>query len=187
LVFTIPGVSFRLLSAGTVLPRFRHGKQLIGALALVALAGCGGRGGGATPSGQSVSGKGYRFAAPAGWRVTHAAAVTSAGRGDELVSVTVFPLGRPFRPELWQKTVPELDRVASQLAGRLGGHVTSLESGVLAGHRTRSYDIAFTRGGKDLVERIAFLFSGRREYQLLCRFVDDDSACRDFRTSFRLG
>ncbi len=149
------------------------------------VAGCGG--GGATPTPQSVSGEGYRFAAPAGWRVTHAAGMTSAGKGTELVSVTVFPLGRPFRPQLWEKTVPELDRVASQLAGRLGGHVTTLESGVLAGRRSRSYDIAFTRGGTDLVERIAFVFSGRREFQLLCRFAGDDSACKDFRTSFRLG
>jgi hypothetical protein len=184
LVFAILGVSFRLLSAGAHVPRLRQGKQMIAALALVVLAGCGG--GGATPSAQSVGGKGYRFAAPAGWHVTHAAEVTSAGNGDELVSVTVFPLGRPFRPELWEKTVPELDRVASQLVGQLGGHMTSLEGGVLAGHRARSYDIAFTRGGKDFVERIAFFFSGRREYQLLCRFVGDDSACRDFRASFRL-
>jgi hypothetical protein len=134
-----------------------------------------------------VTGNGYRFAAPAGWRVTHAARVTSAGKGEELVSVTVFPLGRPFGPELWAKTVPELDRVASQLAAQLGGRVKSLESGALAGHRSRSYDIAFTRGGNDLVERIAFIFAGRREYQVLCRFSADDAACRDFRTSFRLG
>lgn len=113
--------------------------------------------------------------------------MTSAAKGQELVSVTVFTLGRSFRPGLWEKTVPELDRVASQLAGHLGGRVTKLEGGVLAGHRSRSYDIAFTRGGKALVERIAFVFSGRREYQLLCRFAGDDSACRDFRTSFRLG
>lgn len=101
--------------------------------------------------------------------------------------MTVFTLGRPFRPGLWEQTVPELDRVASQLAGQLGGRVTKLEGGVLAGRRSRSYDIAFTRGGKPLVERIGFIFSGRREYQLLCRFVGDDSACLGFRTSFRLG
>lgn len=133
-----------------------------------------------------MTGNGYRFAAPAGWRVTHVPRVTSAGKGEELVSVTIFPLGRPFRPELWEKTLPDLDRVASQLAVQLGGHVTTLEGGVLAGHRSRSYDIAFTRGGADLVERIAFAFSGRREYQLLCRFAGDDAACRDFRKSFRL-
>ena len=154
-------------------------------MAVVVLAGCGG--GAAAPSLQSVSGSGYRFAAPAGWRVTHAARMTSAAKGQDLVSVTVFTLGRPFRPVLWQQTVPELDRVASQLAGQLGGRVTKLQGGVLAGHRSRSYDIAFTRGGQALVERIAFVFSGRREYQLLCRFGGDDSACRDFRTSFRLG
>jgi hypothetical protein len=184
LVFAIR-ISFRLLSAGTLLPRFRQGKQAVAALAVAILAGCGGGGASATP--QSVTGDGYRFAAPAGWRVTHAAGMTSAAKGQELVSVTVFTLGRSFRPALWEKTVPELDRVASQLASQLGGHVTKLEGGVLAGRRSRSYDIAFTRGGTALVERIAFVFSGRREYQLLCRFAGDDSACRDFRASFRLG
>ena len=149
------------------------------------LAGCGG--GKAAPSLQSVSGNGYRFAAPAGWRVTHSPRMASAAKGQELVSVTVFTLGRPFRPGLWEKTVPELDRLASQLAARVGGRVTKLEGGTLAGHRSRSYDIAFTEAGKALVERIGFVFSGRREYQLLCRFSSGDSACRDFRTSFRLG
>ena len=157
---------------------------MLAAAAVFGLAGCGG--GATTPSVQSVSGDGYRFAAPAGWQVTHAARMTSAAKEQELVSVTVFTLGRPFRPALWEKTVPELDRVASQLATQLGGRVTKLEGGVLAGRRSRSYDIAFTRGGEALVERIAFVFSGRREYQLLCRFAADDSACRDFRTSFRL-
>ena len=158
---------------------------MIAATAVLVLAGCGG--GATTPSVQSVSGDGYRFAAPAGWQVKHAARMTSAAKEQELVSVTVFTLGRPFRPALWEKTLPELDRVASQLATQLGGRVTKLEGGVLAGRRSRSYDIAFTRDGKALVERIAFVFSGRREYQLLCRFAGDDSACRDFRASFRLG
>jgi hypothetical protein len=184
LVFAILGVSFRLLSARALLPRFRQGKQALAALIVVILAGCGG--GGTSSAQQSVAGSGYRFSAPAGWRVTHAARMTSAAKGQELVSVTVFTLGRPFSPALWDKTVPELDRVASQLAGQLGGRLTKLEGGVLAGRRSRSYDIAFTRGGTALVERIAFVFAGRREYQLLCRLAGDDSACRVFRTSFRL-
>jgi hypothetical protein len=158
---------------------------VLAALSVAVLAGCGG--GSAAPTPQSVSGDGYRFAAPAGWTVTHAAGMTSAAKGQELVSVTVFTLGRPFRPALWETTVPELDRVASQLASQLGGRVAKLEGGVLAGRRSRSYDIAFSRGGKAFVERIAFVFSGRREYQLLCRFAGDDTACRDFRASFRLG
>jgi hypothetical protein len=134
-----------------------------------------------------VSGNGYRFAAPVGWGVTHAARTTSAASGEELVSVTVFPLGRPFQPALWDKTAPELDRVATQLASELGGQVTSQAGATLAGRRARTYDISFKRGGKAVVERIAFLLEGRREYQLLCRFAGDDSACRDFRASFRLG
>ncbi len=154
------------------------------AVALLVLAGCGG--GKAAPAPQSVSGSGYRFAAPADWRVTHAAQVTSAEQGERLVSVTVFPLGRPFQPALWGKAAPELDRVAAQLATHLRGRMTSQAGATLAGRRARTYDIAFERGGKAVVERIAFILDGRREYQLLCRFTGDDSACRDFRSSFRL-
>ncbi len=65
--------------------------------------------------------------------------------------------------------------------------ISALALAALAGCGGGGVTPSFTRGGKDFVERIAFLFSGRREYQLLCRFVGDDSACRDFRTSFRLG
>jgi hypothetical protein len=181
----ILGVSFRLLSALAFLPRFRQGKQAILVLSLLVLAGCGG--GSAAPTPQSVTGDGYRFAAPAGWRVTHAGRTTSAENGKQLVSVTVFPLGRPFRPALWGKTVPELDKVAAQLATQLGGRITSRAGVTLGGRRARTYDIAFVAGGKAVVERIGFILEGRREYQLLCRFVGDDSACRDFRASFRLG
>ena len=155
------------------------------ALALLVLAGCGGRT--APPAPQSVTGDGYRFAAPAGWRVTHAGRTTSAENGKQLVSVTVFPLGRPFRPTLWEKTVPELDKVAAQLARQLGGRVESRAGTTLAGRRARTYDVAFVSGGRAVVERIAFILEGRREYQLLCRYVGDDSDCRDFRASFRLG
>ena len=166
------------------LPRFRQGKQATLALALLVLAGCGG--GAAPPAPESVTGDGYRFAAPAGWRVTHAGRTTSAENGKQLVSVTVFPLARPFRPALWDKAVPELDKVAAQLATQLGGRISSRAGGTLAGRRTRTYDIAFVEGGKAVVERIAFILEGRREYQLLCRFVGDDSACTEFRASFRL-
>ncbi len=113
--------------------------------------------------------------------------MTSVERGEQLVSVTVFPLGRPFQPALWDKTAPELDRVAVQLAAELGGRVATRAGATLAGHRARTYDISFKRGGKNVVERIAFILQGRREYQLLCRFVGDDSACRHFRQSFTLG
>jgi hypothetical protein len=181
----ILGVSFRLLSARAFLPRFRLGKQAALILALLVLAGCGSSA--APPTPQSVTGDGYRFAAPAGWRVTHAGRTTSAENGKQLVSVTVFPLGRPFRPALWDKAVVELDKVAAQLATQLGGRISSRGGSTLAAHRARTYDIAFVAGGKAVVERIAFILVGRREYQLLCRFVGDDSACTEFRTSFTLG
>ncbi|MDQ5820961.1 MAG: hypothetical protein M3540_05935 [Actinomycetota bacterium] len=128
----------------------------------------------------------YRFEAPAGWKVTRTVTATTAARGDELVSVTIFRLPRPFRPTLWNTAIPELDRVAAQLAGAVGGRITTRSGTVIAGKRARRYDIGFTRDGRKLVERIGFLFDGRREYQLLCRYANDDAACRSFFASFKL-
>ena len=55
--------------------------------------------------------------------------------------------------------------------------------------RARRYDVSFMRGGKDLVERIAFVLDGQREYELLCRFVRHDAGagkrCLAFLASFR--
>lgn len=133
-----------------------------------------------------MSGDGYRFDAPAGWKVTRTARIISAAEGDELVSVTVFPLAKPFRVELWEKAVPELDRVAGQLAAELGGRVAVSETSTLASRRARSYEIEYTTGGKPLVERIGFVLVGKREYQLLCRYAGDDDACAAFMLSFTL-
>jgi hypothetical protein len=183
LVFAILGVSFRLLTARRLLPGNGLGKQAVTAVVVLALAGCGG-GGGAKP--QSVGGDGYRFEAPAGWKVTRAAPVVSAAKGDELVSVTVFPLAKPFRAELWEQAIPELDRVAGQLATELRGRVASSETSTLAGRRARSYEIEYTSKGAPLVERIGFVLVGKREYQLLCRYAGDDDACAAFMRSFTL-
>jgi hypothetical protein len=181
--FAISGVSFRLLSALGLFPRNAVGKRTVAAVFVAFVAGCGGASEG--PAVQTVTASAYRFEAPGGWKVTRTAAATTAARGDELVSVTIFRLPRPFRPALWDRAIPELDRVAGQLAGELDGRVTAKVATVVAGKRARQYDIAFTRNGTKLVERIAFLFEGRREYQLLCRYADDDSSCKAFVASFR--
>ena len=102
--------------------------------------------------------------------------------------MTVFRLAKPYRPALWSKVVPVLDGVAAQLSSTLRGHVVARSTTLVAGRRARRYEIEFTRGGKDLVERIVFLLDGRREYQLLCRFEPGGkpSACSNFLATFRL-
>jgi hypothetical protein len=109
----------------------------------------------------------------------------------ELVSVSVFRLAKPYRPALWPKVVPEFDRVADELASALSGRVTQRKTTTIGGRRSRRYEIAYARDGADLLERTAFVVSGRREYQLLCRLRADDTetgdeGCSALFGSFRL-
>jgi hypothetical protein len=159
------------------------------AAAALALAGCGG--GAGEPS--TVSGPGFTFSIPAGWdaQVVGRSASASPEEGArELVSVRVFRLARPFRPELWESVVPELDRVAGELAGRLGGSIESSETVVVDGRRAKRYDIRYDRDGTQVVERTAFVLKGRREFQLVCRYEADDEegprACDLLFSSLRL-
>jgi hypothetical protein len=167
----IRGPSFRWLDAGGTLPRLRRHKPGLALVGLVlTLAGCGG-GDDAEP--RTVAGPGFTFSAPAGWEPDvrgRSAAATPAAGGTELVSVRVFRLARPFRPELWPSVVPELDRVAEQLAEQLGGRIESSGEVTIAGRRGKRYDIRYVRDGSEVVERTGFVLNGRREYQLVCRF-----------------
>ena len=152
------------------------------------VAGCGGSARGEHKSSRRVEGAGYSFEAPSGWHVSRAGRTVSAASGEELVSVTLFRLARPYTPKLWPKVVPVLDGVAAQLAHGLAGSVDSRATVVLAGRRARRYEIGFRRGGKDVVERIDFLLDGRREYQLLCRYEragGSPGTCSAFLASFR--
>jgi hypothetical protein len=117
-----------------------------------------------------VHGTNFRFSAPADWTVVRNERAVQASDGVQLVSVTRYPLLRRFRPELWVKVVPELDRAASELAQQQNGKVTHSETVTVAGQRARRYDIDYTRDGKQLVERIAFVLREKREYLLLCRY-----------------
>ncbi len=148
----------------------------------VALAGCGGSGGGAS---RILHGDGYRFRAPASWSVKRTPQSVEAKKGNDAVSVTVFRLVRPYRPALWPKVVPELDRVAADLAAQLKGSVGAGATVVVAGRRARRYDIRHT----GLVDRITFVLDRRREYQLLCRYRDGraEPACAALASSFALG
>lgn len=112
--------------------------------------------------------------------------------GPESVAVAVFRLAKPFRAELWEEAVGELNDVAARLAERLGSTALVVRSGsaTLDGERARSYVIAYRRDGRALQDRVVFLLRGRREYQLTCRIlVDEDDAdveaCDELKRSFR--
>jgi hypothetical protein len=168
-------------------PRLRAYK-LAGLLAVLAVAGCGGRGGDGEASAQALSGRGYRLAAPAGWEVKRAARTLSAQSDDRLVSVTVFTLTRPYRPALFRAVVPELDRVADDLARKLGGEPRPGRTLVVGGRKGRAYETSFTRGDADFDQRVVFVLDGRSEYQILCRWPkgEDGTFCDRAVASFKL-
>ncbi len=103
--------------------------------------------------------------------------------------MTTFRLTRTYRPQLWSKAVKELDGVAAKLAAQLHGSVVAGRTVQADATTARQYELAFTRNGERLVERITFVLRGRREYELLCRFEagKDDSACAALQSSFRDG
>lgn len=152
-------------------------RKLIPLAAAAVLAGCGGGGAAAT---QSVSGEGFSFAAPSSWKIVRTAGTVSVRNEGALLSVTAIGLRRAYRPELWPKVVPELDRVAAEFAQRERGKVTASRTVIIGGRRARQYDID-APGAR---ERVTFLLVGRREYQLLCTNAEDD--CDAFLESFRL-
>ena len=112
--------------------------------------------------------------------------------GPESVAVAVFRLAKPFRAELWDEAVGELNDVAARLAERLGSSSLVVRSGfeTLHGRQARSYVIAYRRAGRPMEDRVVFLLRGRREYQLTCRILVDDEdadleACDELKRSFR--
>jgi hypothetical protein len=163
-------------------------KRAAFAVALLFLAGCGGDGGASTAE-KVVRGSGYRFSVPAEWSVSRSPRVVQVSEGIELVSVTRYPLVHAFRPALWEKVIPELDRTAAGVAQQQDGNVAASRTTLVSGRRARSYDIEYTREGEKLVERITFVLRGKTEYYLLCRYEDggDTDACERLLATFTLG
>lgn len=147
------------------------------------LAGCGG--GTRSQSPQRLDGNGFTFAAPDGWEVARKGErLWATGGASDLVSVQVFRLTHPYRPELFAEATGELDQVAGELARGLAGRVTESRTVTVAGHRARQYVVAY----RGLVQEVTFVLVGRREYQLLCRreAKGDGGACDQLVSSFRL-
>ena len=148
-------------------PRFWRRKQPALLLAAFAVAGCGGGLGERDEAAvQRARGADYAFDAPPGWRIERAGRKVAAVDGEREVSVTTFRLSRPYRPELWESVMHELDAVAARLAAQLGARVDERGTHVVARVRARVYRL---EGARDDTRRIGFVLSGRREYQLLCR------------------
>jgi hypothetical protein len=126
--------------------------------------------------------------APAEWGVSRKGREVQVAQGTLLISVTRFPLLRRFKPALWDKVVPELDRAATAVARQQQGTVSDPRTVTVAGQKARRYDVAYAGEGKQLVERIAFVFREKTEYLLLCRYErgGDTEACDGLLTSFKL-
>ncbi len=140
---------------------------------------------------QTVAGDGYTLGVPSGWRATRAGrnVTIRQGKGPALASVTVLPLVKRYQPALFTRATGELDRVSAKLAAKLGGRVIARRTIIVAGFRARQYDLAYTRAGAGLVERITYVLRGKSEYYLLCRWRADEgepSACSLLTSSFRI-
>ena len=177
-------MSFRWFASSCV-PVCNRRKQAVLGLTLLVVSGCGG---GAAQKGYIVRGTGFTFVAPADWGVTRKGAEVQAAQGTGLISVTRFRLLRRFKPALWDKVIPELDRAATAVARQQQGTVSDPRTVTVAGQKARRYDVAYTGEGKELVERIAFVLRGKTEFLLLCRYERGGSteACDGLLTSFRL-
>jgi hypothetical protein len=150
---------------------------------LLILAGCGGSG---EPKAQwqPVKGPTFRFDAPEGWQVRADRRMTVASRDSELVQVATFPLVYAYTPALFTRVESELASRMAAVAKQTGGKVLG-HSVVTAGRiRSHAYDV---RVG-DHVDEYTFVLRGKREYQLLCRRLQetDGAFCERLVASFSL-
>lgn len=147
------------------------------------LAGCGGSG--ATKSNtqwQTVAGAGFTFQAPAGWKVERAKSRVSLTHGSELVQVATFPLAKPYNDKLFVPVATELRSRMQAIARQTGGMLSTGSSVTADGVRSHAYDV---KVGSQ-VDEYTFVFSGMREYLLLCRRTSSDGSgfCERLVTSF---
>jgi hypothetical protein len=153
-------------------------------LAVVILAGCGGSA--STNQTETVSGQGFSFTAPVGWKVVKQGSSVAATDGAiNRFEVLRFDLEKAYRVARFAAVTKELDGVAQKLAGQIGGRVTSRSTTVMHGRKSRAYTIDYG-GGKTL--QIAFVLRDKTEYEVLCRRLSSAPAagCTQLFTSFVL-
>lgn len=142
---------------------------------------------------QTVTGPGFRFAAPAAWNVgrrERSVSAQSGGAAPAVVSASWYVLGKTYAPSAFAAAAKELDGVAARLAQAAGGKVTAAETTSVDGRKVRVYRFTAKRGGGAYVDRAGFVLAGRREVQLLCEAPatagDPDGACALLFASFTL-
>jgi hypothetical protein len=145
------------------------------------LAGCGGSG---EPKAhyQPVTGRGFSFEAPAGWRIDRAVGRTSASSDSQLVQVATFPLVHPYKASLFDAVERELALRMKALAKETGGVLEGTRVVSADGIRSHVYDVKVG----DHIDAYTFVLRGDREYQLLCRRRSSagDAFCKHLITSF---
>ena len=141
-----------------------------------------------------MRGNGFVANVPAGWTIERPPRTLAAASpdGPEAVSIGVFRLAKPVTDELWPGAVRELNDVAARLAERLAptARVVASRDGRVGERRARLYEIRYAREGEQLLDRVAFVLVGTREYQLTCRVRVEspdagDDACDELLRSFR--
>jgi hypothetical protein len=177
----MPVESFRVVTA-RLIPRVSRCKQAL-LLATVILAGCGGSGAAKEQAQwQTVRGAGFSFRAPLGWKVERAKNRVSARSGAELVQVMTFPLMKTYDDKLFGRVAVELRSRMQDIVRQTGGELSGARTVAPDGVRSHAYDV--TAGSR--VDEYTFVFSGKREYLLLCRRKSTDGVvvCKQLVTSF---
>jgi hypothetical protein len=154
-------------------------------LALVfILSACGGSTAAEPPATKAVTGPGFRFDGPVGWKVSRPGDAVEAVNGSALVSVTTYKLLKPYEPAMFDRVATELDGSVAKLAKQAKGTVVERKTSEVDGRKIREYRYV----AKGFATRIGFVFEGRREWQLLCRARaeddDPDGACKLLFASF---
>jgi predicted Zn-dependent protease len=124
-----------------------------------------------------VTGAGFRFSVPDGWKVAQSGAAVTARNGDALVSVTPYTLLKPYDPSVFGRVADELDRSVANLAKQAKGTLVEKKTIKVDGRRIREYRYV----ARGFASRLGFVFEGKKEWQLLCRSraeePDPDGAC----------
>jgi hypothetical protein len=133
-------------------------------------------------SARSLQTAGFQVSVPHSWdaAVRENGVVARSPEG-AVVSVTHYPLRETYEPAKFKQAVPELDRVAAGLAADAHEPLSGKATQTIGGLRSRVYRYGSTK--------VAFVLSGRDEYELLCRATggdDPDGACGLLFSSFSL-
>jgi predicted Zn-dependent protease len=178
--------SFRVVTARLIPRGLRCKQALLRASLILAVLGLPACGGSTAPKNQgdwqTVSGTGFTFQAPKGWKVEHAKNRVSATSGSEVVQVATFALMKAYDDTLFARVAAELRLRIDDIARETGGKLTGQRTVTADGVRSHAYDVT---AGKQ-VDEYTFVLSGKRESLLLCRRASSDGAgvCSQLVTSF---